>query len=273
MKKIIDYFKNLRKNTIYKIVGILLLIGIIIWMVVITDKVNGLLEKKESSNVNILNNNSKNNENKEPESVEDETEDITKVDIEEKVDLSATKKEPNTQVVVQKDEIVDFDKLTEVEENADVAVLAYFDETSDNLEDESLREKAKKNFITIVDFIFYEGKIKGYTFSELTNKAKLKVLQIALKIDNKIDDYFPDYKEEISSTTNRVYTNVKELIVTKYLEVTTKVCENDPDLCESAKQDFQDMKKSFSITWELIKNVVGSGASSIKTWYEIYSGK
>lgn len=273
MKKIIDYFKNLRKSTIYKIVGVLLLVGIILWMVVITNKVNGLLDKKESSSVNSITNNSENIKKEEKESVVDESEETVNTSINEEIISDEIKKESNTQVVIQKEEVVEFDNSSEIEENADVAVLTYFNETANNLEDETLRDKAKKSFITIVDFLFYDGKIKGFTFSELTNEAKLKVLQITLKIDNKIDTYFPNYKEEISSTTNKVYINIKELAITKYLEVTAKVCANNSELCESAKQDFQEMKKSFSITWELIKNIAGNGVSSIKTWYEIYSGK
>lgn len=158
-------------------------------------------------------------------------------------------------------------------QDADTTIMAYFNKTKDDLEDVNLREKAKENFISIVDFLFYGGEIKGYTFDELTTKAKLKVLQIALTIDKKIDSYFPDYKEKISKQANRVYTNIKETVVLKYLEITASICAKDADICASAKNDFQDMKKSFSITWDFLKTLASKGSANIKSWYEIYSGK
>lgn len=158
-------------------------------------------------------------------------------------------------------------------QDADTTIMAYFNKTKDDLEDVNLREKAKENFISIVDFLFYGGEIKGYTFDELTTKAKLKVLQIALTIDKKIDSYFPDYKEKISKQANRVYTNIKETVVLKYLEITSSICAKDADICASAKNDFQDMKKSFSITWDFLKTLASKGSANIKAWYEIYSGK
>jgi hypothetical protein len=57
------------------------------------------------------------------------------------------------------------------------------------------------------------------------------------------------------------------------LDITTKICEKDSDVCTQAKSDFQDMKKSFSITWDIIKSLASTGASNLKEWYEIYSGK
>lgn len=158
-------------------------------------------------------------------------------------------------------------------QDADTTIMAYFTKTKADLEDTNLREKAKENFIKIVDFLFYDGKIKGYTFNELTTKTKLKVLKIALTIDKKIDSYFPDYKEKISKQTNRIYTNVKETLILKYVEITASICEKDAEICTSAKNDFQDMKKSFSITWDFLKKLISKGSTSIKTWYEIYSGK
>lgn len=159
------------------------------------------------------------------------------------------------------------------EEDADQTISAYFNQTKADLEDMNLRDKAKENFILIVDFLFYDGKIKGHTFNELSTKVKLKVLQVALMIDKQIDHYFPDYKETISSKTKKAYTNLKEAILLKYMEITSSICSKDEEICNSAKSDFQDMKKSFSITWDFLKTLARKGGTSIKTWYEIYSGK
>ena len=112
---------------------------------------------------------------------------------------------------------------------------------------------------------FYNKEVKGYTFQELTTSAKLKVIKLALSIDHKIDEYFPDYKEVIKDK----YTNIKGKLAVKYLEFTSSLCEKvGADTCNQAKEDFNNMKNSFHITWELIKELASSGSSKVKEFYE-----
>jgi len=74
-------------------------------------------------------------------------------------------------------------------------------------------EKTLKNtFITLTDFIFYDGTIKGKKFSDLTSACKEKVLDLYTKIDSKIESKFPNYKENIKTTSKKVYNNVKEKV-------------------------------------------------------------
>ncbi len=150
-------------------------------------------------------------------------------------------------------------------------VIAYFEQQDNmivgniNQDDRTFREKAKDAFVTAVDFIFYDKEIKGYTFQELTTSAKLKVIKLALSIDHKIDEYFPDYKEVIKDK----YTNIKGKLAVKYLEFTSSLCEKvGADTCNQAKEDFNNMKNSFHITWELIKELASSGSSKVKEFYE-----
>lgn len=157
--------------------------------------------------------------------------------------------------------------------NADDEVLSYFNNLNNDFNASSIKDSVKNGFITVIDFLFYKGKIKGYTFSELSDSAKLKVLSLALYFDSKIEKYFPGYKESISSTTSKVYTNVKEMIVKTYLELTTTICSKNSELCATAKEGFNDLKNTFSLSWALIKDIAGDGLSSLKNWYEIWSGK
>lgn len=158
-------------------------------------------------------------------------------------------------------------------ESADTVVLKYFNNLEADFKSSQVKDSIKNGFVTVVDFLFYDGSIKGHTFSELTETAKLKVLSMALYFDSKIEKYFPGYKESISSTTSKIYTNVKTSIVKTYLNLSTKICSENKELCEVAKNDFNSMKKSFGLTWSLIKEIAGDGVSSLKEWYEIYSGK
>lgn len=94
----------------------------------------------------------------------------------------------------------------------------------DNL-DSNDKNKLKEYFITLTDFIFYDGKIKGITFKELSIEAKEKVLIIYEAIDNKIESIWPDYKETIKTNSTRAYNSIKdkfnelkEEVKNKYIE-------------------------------------------------------
>ena len=138
-----------------------------------------------------------------------------------------------------------------------------YDEVNNNSWDD-VRDKAKEYFITIVDFIFYDGKIKGHTFNDLSSTAKLKIISIALKIDNKIEEYIPGYKETISSNGSKIYNNVKEKLVTLYLDISTEICKNHENGCNTAKEIFKDIKDNCRIGWDFVKKLVSSGTSKLK---------
>lgn len=155
-------------------------------------------------------------------------------------------------------------------------VVNYFEKKYDEVNNNSwddVKDKAKEYFITIVDFIFYDGKIKGHTFNDLSSTAKLKIISIALKIDNKIEEYIPGYKETISSNGSKIYNNVKEKLVTLYLDISTEICKNHENECNTAKEIFKDIKDNCRIGWDFVKKLVSSGTSKLKDWYEVYSGK
>lgn len=154
-------------------------------------------------------------------------------------------------------------------------VVSYFENIGNEVDNSSsFKEKFKKYFVDIVDFIFYDKEIKGYTFSELGNMAKIKIISIALKMDNKIEEYVPGYKESISSTSSKVYNNVKEKLVTIYLDISTDICSSDNEKeCEKVKEIFVEVKDVCKISWDFIKSLVSNGVSKLREWYEIYSGK
>lgn len=163
---------------------------------------------------------------------------------------------------------LEMDSFTSINEST---VISYFETQESmitaysNQEDGSLREKVKTAFVTIIDFIFYDREIGGYTFSQLTTNAKLKVIKIALSIDYKVDAYFPNYKDTIKDK----YQDIKGKLAMKYLEFTSNLCETvGIDTCNQAKEDFNTMKESFGFTWQLIKELASSGSSKVKEFYE-----
>lgn len=100
--------------------------------------------------------------------------------------------------------------------NKDNTIINEMDNTLNSIDAESsssnFSDKAKATFITIVDFLFYDGTIKGITFNELTDDGKQIVLEIANKIDVKLEEKAPGYKDKISSTTSNAYNKASEII-------------------------------------------------------------
>lgn len=100
----------------------------------------------------------------------------------------------------------------------DEEVVEYIEDVTNEVEtlteEESLSEKTKqslkKAFITLTDFIFYDGTIKGKTFKELSYEAQTKILELYEKLDTKIESVFPNYKEEIKDTSTKTYSKAKE---------------------------------------------------------------
>ncbi len=100
--------------------------------------------------------------------------------------------------------------------NKDNTIINEMDNTLNSIDAErsssNFSDKAKATFITIVDFLFYDGTIKGITFNELTDDGKQKVLEIANKIDIKLEEKAPGYKDKISSSTSSAYNKASEVI-------------------------------------------------------------
>ena len=156
--------------------------------------------------------------------------------------------------------------------NNEEVVISYFEELEDTVSNsqhkeitENIKTTLKNVFTTTVDFLFYDEPIKGYTFKELTTEAKLKICKIALSIDNKIDTYFPNYKDTIKSGV----TSLKAKVISLYLELTSKLCEKVGDnTCEQARADFKNMKDVLKIDWNLIKEFASTSKGALSEWYQ-----
>ena len=128
----------------------------------------------------------------------------------------------------------------------------------------------KHGFIELVNFLFYDGTIRGKTFSSLSNSAKLKVLKLAFVIDSKIEEKFPDYKESIKNTSSFAYDTFREKVVVSYFDLAAKVCQENEESCATAKEGISEFKKMGSLTWQFVKNLTSSNVSKLKSWYEVW---
>ena len=138
---------------------------------------------------------------------------------------------------------------------------------------ENAKEKVKGTFITIVDFIFYDSEINGVTFDELTDEGKQKVLELANKIDTKIENKFPNYKETISDTTKKAFNKASELIKKGAYNLSEfskeKLGEENYNAIIDAKDEFIDYtKQAIDIIGDVGSNIFENGKEYIKNWYE-----
>lgn len=170
-------------------------------------------------------------------------------------------------------EVISNDSNTD---NSDEAIIKQFESVEEDIKsvdntniDESLEKKLKKNFIILTDFIFYDGKINGKTFNELSDEAKAKILVIYERIDNKIETLFPNYKEEIRKSANKAYNNIKEGIAKlkeKYIEkVGDETYENTMKIYE---EDKERLKEAYMPIIEKARERAFELKDRAESWYK-----
>ena len=140
----------------------------------------------------------------------------------------------------------------------------------------------RNTFITLTDFIFYDGEIKGKKFSDITDSCKEKIIDIYTKIDEKIESKYPHYKENIKETGKKVYTGavekakeIKEGIVQKYRDyVGEERYNNTAEVFEDDKQNVKDVYEVYKPYIEEGKEKAKSGIEKAKEklneWYQNY---
>lgn len=164
----------------------------------------------------------------------------------------------------------------------DNIVIDELNNTLNNIEkstqDENFKDKASSTFISIVDFLFYDGTIKGISFDELTEKGKEKVLEISSKIDVKLEEKCPGYKEKISNSTSKAYQKASKII--------KKGAKNINDFAKNALGD-ENYQAIIDAKDELVKYskeslnyVTGAGSKvfnnikeKLNEWYQNFKNK
>ena len=161
----------------------------------------------------------------------------------------------------------------------DNTVINEMNDTLNSINKESsssnFSDKAKATFISIVDFLFYDGTIKGVTFNELTDEGKQMVLELANKIDVKLEEKVPGYKEKISSTTSNAYNKASEIIKNGASSLNSFAKEKLGDENYNSIIDAKDELAKYS---KNALNLVGSAGSKIfsntkdklNEWYQSF---
>lgn len=161
--------------------------------------------------------------------------------------------------------------------NSDIEIITNKEDISEKEEN-----KLKDIFITLTDFIFYNGEIKGKTFSELTNELKNKVINIYENIDLKIESRFPNYKEKIKDNGIKSYINVKS----KLKEIKNNIIDEyknkvGEERFNIIKDTYEDGKKDIDDVYNEYKPIIEEGKETgksiiietkerISKWYKEY---
>lgn len=140
------------------------------------------------------------------------------------------------------------------------------------LNSESLEEfktSVIKKFIIVVDFVFYDSSIGGYTFDELTDTTKQKILEILYDIDLKIESKFPNYKNSLNEKYNIASSFIKE----KYNEITKELLEklkeelgedNYNDLMEDKDNAIDNLNEGLDV----VEEYGGKVKEKVSSWYQ-----
>ena len=142
-----------------------------------------------------------------------------------------------------------------------------------NVSDSGFLDSAKGVFISIVDFLFYDGSISGVTFDELTDNGKKKVLEIASSIDSTIENKFPGYKDTLSDKVSNALNKASEIIKDGANDLNNFAREK---LGEDNYQSIIDAKDELIVYTKNAINFVGDISSSLwssakdklNNWYQ-----
>ena len=170
-----------------------------------------------------------------------------------------------------------FDEISN-NENEDETILKYYEEEEKEItkllefNDKDIKQKVSEKIVILIDFLFYDGEIKGITVDEISDETKEKLIFITSKIDDKIDSFFPDYKEKISDKCREALVFIKEKGkngINKLDDYLDRKIDNYDDIKDGVQSVISDTKDDFNE----VKDLVNSGVSKVKNYYENWRDK
>jgi len=142
----------------------------------------------------------------------------------------------------------------------------------------NIKEKCREYFITFVDFIFFDSEINGVTFTELKDTTKKQVITITKNVDSLIMEKFPNYKEDISSTSKILYDKAISTLnnESENLEdyIISKIGEQN---YQNSVNNIEEIKENDKETLDKIKeygnNALESSKEKLNNWYQKFKEK
>lgn len=189
------------------------------------------------------------------------------------------KEEKEIEAKEENKQLIETQPIIEEKQNINTETVLYFENTEEEIttlvdnEDNSISAKVKQKFVELVDFIFYGTKINGVTFNELTEETKQKLMDIVNRIDSKLEEKVPGYKETISSSTKESYAFLVEKLKQgiSYLDgkAEEKIgTEKYEEIKENINETKEKVKDTGSVVIEKGKEIISTTKDKIKNWYE-----
>ncbi len=166
-----------------------------------------------------------------------------------------------------------------------------YDKIEDYLKSEDFKEKEDQvlsYFFELTDFLFYQGKINGKTFNEVSRDVQDKALELYHKLDTKLEEKYPDYKEKVKQKYGEAEDSIKEKASTlkdsltdqlkdvlgeeKYEEYSSKVKEAKDTITETYKnfkeEHGEEIKEKAESAMKEIKEEGSKMKDKINDWYQ-----
>ena len=186
-----------------------------------------------------------------------------------KVDSTITESKSNTEI--------NNEEKTVNYSNNDSVVINSLENTLEKVKntraDSKFIDSAKGVFITIVDFLFYDGEISGVSFGELTENGKQEVLKLANKIDNAIEEKAPGYKETISEKASSAFNKASELIKKGAKNINDFAKEKlgeeyYNDIIDAKDELVYYTKNAINFIGDVGSNLFNSAKDKLNNWYQ-----
>lgn len=173
----------------------------------------------------------------------------------------------------------DIENNNTVENFGETEVVEYFETLETNVDTyieesnfDKVKNKTKELAVTGIDFIFYNKEINGITFNELSDSAKAKVLAIVQRIDTKVEQKIPNYKETIKDKTGQSYQYVTSKLQEGLKYADDKLLDKYGEKYIETKEKTNEIKEQVVGTtkdvYEGAKEKANEGWAKVKTWYE-----
>ncbi len=149
---------------------------------------------------------------------------------------------------------------------------------ANTLSGDNIADKAKATFVSIVDFLFYDGSIDGVTFNELSASGKQKTLDLANKIDAALEQKAPGYKESIASGTKDAYLKASEVIKSGASNLNNfaqdKLGDENYESIIAAKDELVKYTKMAAGTLkETGSSAINKAKDKLSSWYQNFKSK
>ena len=150
-------------------------------------------------------------------------------------------------------------------------VVAYFENLSKEVEgdmgEKTITDKAIDACSTFILFLSNEKQIKGYTWSELSEETKEKIVTVYLDLDAKLVEKYPDYMDKI-----KVYNKkAKEFVSQTYQELKEKTNLKIDEYIKEEKQE--EISSKVQEGKQILEESFSNAKEKIKKWARKNQGK